>query len=66
MEKPVDKDDDGPDCVRYSIATSLPFDKPSGTIVFKDFDFRKLESRRHSNQDVETIHSENEMRAYYE
>ncbi len=66
MEKPVDKDDDGPDCVRYSVITSLPFDMPSGAIQFKDFDFRKLESRRHTNSDIETIHRENEMRAYYE
>jgi hypothetical protein len=66
MEKPVDKDDDGPDCVRYSIATGLQYVPDNSTISFKDFDYRKLESRKNTRRDIEKIYQENEMRACYE
>ncbi len=66
IEKPVDKDDDGPDCVRYSIATTLQYIPDNSTILIKNFDYRKLEARRHAQSDIVKIHKENEMRACYE
>jgi len=51
-EKPVDKDDDGPDCVRYSMQ-SLLFHRPEESNEIKIIDFKvlsRLNARKKSSQ----------------
>ena len=61
-EKPMDKDDDGPDCVRYAVQSTLYFKKPRYDGV-KIFPFRTLTRLRRNRGEKEVLQRQ-ERRAY--
>lgn len=52
-EQPVDKDDDGPDCVRYAIASGLIYVKPpSSTVTVRDLRVaQKMKQDQRTNEE---------------
>lgn len=64
-EKPMDKDDDGPDCVRYATQSELYYVKqPSGVIRIGPINFKKMDEQRRQKQEMDKIYFATKRRAY--
>lgn len=62
-EKPMDKDDDGPDCVRYAIASGLYYKRlPQG---LGTIDFRARYQEQLRQRELDEIRSKSARRAYH-
>lgn len=61
-EKPVDKDDDGPDCVRYAMQSGLYYvSRPSSHIKFN---FGKLFTNKRKTDSINDSYNKRQNRAY--
>jgi len=63
-EKPVDKDDDGPDCVRYAVQSQL-FYKGRGSNTIKILPFRKMTQLKIAKRNNDKMYDKLSHRAQY-